>query len=406
MLLCPWVFYWLLRLKHALAEGRPALRPGLGLAAALTVMVAMHLLITLWLGLVLAVVLAVLLVGREWPKGLLPALSLCALLTLALASPYWVPALALRDAVAFQRGLWVGTPTSPAEFVALRPRLTGLLWSVLTLAGLWLGRKDRFVRGVGAALAVLLFFTLPISAPVWREIRLLQMTQHPGRVFSIAATLELLAIIACVGHLVRKARFGAGWRALAALLVLLAATVGFSARYRVRDPLDYARFRLEAARSFEDMTHNHELQPRESTIRGLAPRLRDGLPVAQAGEGTTLTIQPGRDDDIRLQAVVAVAPGTITLNQLAFPGWRLSLDDRPLPRCGGGQAACWHTDKNGRLRVLLPEAGRAELRAWFDGPAHGPLRHALAALGAVLGVAALGRLDRLVARLARPGVRR
>jgi hypothetical protein len=257
---------------------------------------------------------------------------------------------------------------------------------------------------VALALATLLLFTLPISAPLWRVTRFLQMTQHPGRVFSIFATLELLAIVVCVGWLTRRPRIGARWQALAALAVLLVATIGASSRYRVRDPLDYSRFRLEAARSFEDMTHNHELQPRGSKAQGLTPRVRAGIPVAQAGEGTTLTFHASRDDDIHVQAAVASAPGTITINQFAFPGWRVSLDDRILPRCGSEEAACWRTDENGRIRVLLPSPGRAKLRAWFDGPPLGLLRHALATLAAVLGIAALGRLDRLVVRPAH-GVR-
>jgi hypothetical protein len=396
MLLCPWVFFRLLRLKQALEQRRSATWPAFWLAVALAAMVTMHLLITLWLGVALGVVLAVLFIGRDWPRGLLPALAIAALLALALASPYWYPALTLRNAVSYQRGLWVGTPVAFAEFVALGPRMTGLLWTLLALAGLWLGRRDRWTQGVALAAAVLLFFMSPISAPLWRASRLLQITQHPGRVFSTFATLELLAIVVGVGRLTRLPGFTARRQALAALLVLLGIAATARDRYRIREGLDYARFRFEAARSFEDMTHNHELQPKGSGVAGLPPRVRDGIPVAQGSAGTDLTIRSGRDDDIRLEADVASAPGTITLNQLAFPGWRLTLDDRALPACGASPAACWQPDEHGRMRVLLPAAGRVALRAWFAGPSAGLVRQAAALATLGLGIAALRRLDRLV----------
>jgi hypothetical protein len=48
------------------------------------------------------------------------------------------------------------------------------------------------------------------------------------------------------------------------------------------------------------------------------------------------------------------------------------------------------------MRVLLPAAGRVTLRAWFDGPSAGLVRHTAALLTLGLGIAALRRLDRLV----------
>jgi hypothetical protein len=48
-------------------------------------------------------------------------------------------------------------------------RMTGLPWTVLALAGLWLGRKARLTQGVALAAAILLFFMLPS--------RLIRMTQ-------------------------------------------------------------------------------------------------------------------------------------------------------------------------------------------------------------------------------------
>jgi hypothetical protein len=398
MLVCPWAFFSLLRLKQALGEGRPATRPALLLALSLAAMVSMHLLLTLWLAGSIGLILAVLFLARDWPARFLPALLASGLLALALASPYWQPALALRDAVTFRRGLWVGAPLSYGELVALEPRMTGLVWTALAAAGLWLGRRQPLLRGVALASVVLLFFMLPASSALWHASRVLQVTQHPGRIFSIFATLQLIATAACVAHLRRQPWFGPRRQALAAfaLLAVLAATA--RERYQVRDRLEYARFRHEAARSFEDMTHNHELQPRGARVDGLEPRVLAGVPVAQAGEGATLSIQSRRDDDIRLQAAVAAAPAAITLNQLAFPGWRLTLDERPLPRCASGGSACWQPDEHGRMRILLPAAGTVSLRAWFDGPPAWLARGVAAALALVLGVAALRRLDRLSVR--------
>ncbi|MGH8630192.1 MAG: hypothetical protein ACREU7_05435, partial [Burkholderiales bacterium] len=251
---------------------------------------------------------------------------------------------------------------------------------------------------VALAAAILLLFMLPTSSAIWQASRLLQITQHPGRIFSIFATLELLAIIACVGHLTRQPRFTARRQAVAALLALLSAGASVHDRYRVRDRLDYSRFRFDAARSFEDMTHNHELQPKAARIEGLPQRVSAQVPIAQTGDGTRLTIQSQRDDDIFLQAAVVSAPASVTLNQFAFPGWRLTLDERRLPRCGESVTACWQPDEHGRIRILLPASGSVALHAWFDGPPDWLARTAAGLIALVLGIAALRRLDRLVVR--------
>jgi hypothetical protein len=400
MLLCPWAFFRLLRLKQALEEQRSATRPALLLAATLAAMVLTHSLMTLWLGIAFGLVLAALRLGRDWPRGFLPALLVSGAIALALTSPYWYPALALRDAASLERALWAGAPIKLREFFSLEPRCTALPCTILALAGFWLGRKQRLIQGAALAAAALVLIMLPFAAPLWQRARLLQMTQHPGRIFSVFATLELLAFIACVGALVRRPRFTPGLQAVAALLVLAASWWPVRDRYRVEERLDYARFRHERQRSFEDMTHNHEFQPRGSRIEGLLPRVQAGLPVAVAGEGATLTIQSQRDDDIVATATVAAAPATITVNQFAFPGWRLALNDRPLPSCRQSQAACWQRDEDGRMRIRLTEAGSVTLRAWFAGPPGGLARGATILLTLGLGVAWLRRLDRLRAATA------
>lgn len=395
MLLCPWAFLRLLRLKDALAQRRTLTPPALLLAVTLAAMVLTHSLITLWLGISFVLLLATLLLGRDCPPGFLPVLLISGAVGAALASPYWYPALALRDAASLERALWAGAPIQWSEFVSLRPRCTSLPCTVLALAGFWLGRRQRLVQGAAVAAFVLVLIMVPMASPLWQSTQLLKMTQHPGRIFSIFATLELMAFIACIGSLVRRPGVTPMLQAIAGLLALAAMWAPSRNNYRIQDRLDYPRFRLEAQRSFEDMTHNHEFQPKSAVLEGLPQRVSAEIPVAVPAEGTTLSIESPRGDDVRVRATVASAPGTVTINQFAFPGWQLSLDDKRLPSCRQSGAACWQRDEHGRMRVQLPATGSFALRAWFDGPFGDRSRAATIVIVCGLGLLLLRRWDRM-----------
>ena len=188
------------------------------------------------------------------------------------------------------------------ETVAGLGREIAPLSDLLALAGLWLGRRDRWTQGVALAAAVLLFFMSPISAPLWRASRLLQITQHPGRVFSTFATLELLAIVVCVGRLTRLPGFTARRQALAALLVLLGIAATARDRYRIREGLDYARFRFEAA----GLTHLLAVSGQNVAfvLAVAAPLLRRLHPSAPLGRRRAIYL-PVRHPGSRLAHVTA-----------------------------------------------------------------------------------------------------
>lgn len=148
--------------------------------------------------------------GRGVVEGLL-ALGLA----LAAGAVFWLPALAERGLIQFDRagGAWPFLPqnnflplthllalprvANPAWLNEWPPRGLGALPAALALAGVWLGwrrgKAQRWETAVlGLILAGTLFLITPLSRPLWLHIDLLAAFQFPWRFLSPAALAAAL----------------------------------------------------------------------------------------------------------------------------------------------------------------------------------------------------------------------
>ena len=150
---------------------------------------------------------------RRW---LLCAFAL--LLGLGLSAFYWLPALMERPWVQIERALTppdgdfhfhflslghLFSPPSPVNTGVMNPPPnTSLGWPHLTLALIALlglprfrTRKQRHLVALSAAIAaILIFMTLPYSAPLWERVPLLAYAQYPSRLLApLSLPISILA---------------------------------------------------------------------------------------------------------------------------------------------------------------------------------------------------------------------
>ncbi|MCC6157879.1 MAG: hypothetical protein IT350_07480 [Deltaproteobacteria bacterium] len=312
---------------------------------------------------------------------------------LSLSAFFWLPALALKDAVQSEKHLTTGFFSFTRHFVPaldlFRPhwgfgapggedgvgmsRQLGLVhWAVLAGA-LVAAIRVRTVRRDAAVFLVLaaigLAFTNRLTAPLWEHLPLIRFVQFPWRflmVATFAATVSLAIVFAAL-----RDGLGARWteaRRLGAIgVVIVAATILYfpyaSARYLLLDldTLSYKMFDAEGAASaageamgeprfatFDEFLSVPNV--RAANITGMASD--DFLPVAVTQKPARPAAAPWRvvdgDADLeggetgfcRYEARTTVRThATVALEVFWFPGWTVRVDGArtktaPLPETG------------------------------------------------------------------------
>ncbi|MCL4234395.1 MAG: hypothetical protein KJ042_07745 [Deltaproteobacteria bacterium] len=299
---------------------------------------------------------------------------------LALSAFFWLPALALKDAVQSEKHLTTGFFAFTRHFVPafdlVRPhwgfgapggedgvgmsRQLGLLhWAALAgaLVAAIRVRAMRRDAAVFLALAAIgLAFTNRITAPMWEHLPLIRFVQFPWRflmVATFASTVSLAIVFAAL-----RDHFGERWtdtRRLGAMgVVIVAATILYSpyasARYLLLD-LDTLSYRMFDAEGAASAAGEAVGEPRFATFDQFlsVPNVRaanitgmasdDFLPVAVTQKPARPAASPWRlvdgDADLdgretgfcRYEARVTVRThATVALEVFWFPGWTVRVD--------------------------------------------------------------------------------
>ena len=314
-----------------------------------------------------------------WQARAARRLAWCALALLAgvaLATYFWLPALAERGLVHSDRLLvppiftWYTNFITPGELLAapgaedpllVNPspiRAIGVVPALLCLpavaAALVRGRRRPAhaaqIIFFGAALAVYGLLALDASAPLWRLIAPMEIVQFPWRFLAPAAvcTAVLVGASAHVAESWLGAGKAAGWGASLKLAAPGLAAIGliffgnlswlyprycpWPAQARIADMVAY-----EQATATIGTTAKGEYLPRtagfvpaeadlaQALLRGEEPS-RLQLPE---GAGQVTSAAPPDPLDASFQVVIN-QPVSAVYRQFYYPGWRASLNGQPL----------------------------------------------------------------------------
>lgn len=336
--------------------------------------------------------------SAHWDLALLLRIGLAGIAAAALATPYWQPVIALRDAVQSQgafhgffaperhtlsvlqllhgrwgfRGSMADTTDDDMSFEL------GGLQLLVALGGVIVGRREPFVRGFWVALVLSLAVTTRSFGWFWRLPLLAQM-QFPWRMLAVTSGL-----LVGLGAGLRGLRvFSAGGRVSAVAVVAILAIVVLAAAGR-REMFDRRASVADAAAEIERGTHRaaHDLNP-YAVRNEFLPRTarapstpRGDRGYFEAPAGVRITPHAGRiAADVEVTREIE-----LTVNQLLFPGWRLTIAGVP------ASPADLTAGEDGRMHLRLRPGATVwqRVEAQYGGPPGIGLRWAGVLVGLLL----------------------
>jgi hypothetical protein len=267
---------------------------------------------------------------------------------------------------------WGYAPGTPGTEGAMSFQLGAvplILAAVATLASFRRPARERaLILAFALSTALVLFFMLPISAPLWEALPLASLVQFPWRLLALSAvTLALLS-----GFAPRPSKAGARITAPHAPILILAlvALLG-SAAYTVpkytpipasaESPLLSIEFEL----NYTDMRGMTAWTREMPDTSPLVEQYLSGQPLVTAevlAPGATLTMlhAGGASDEVRVTSPQGTA---LRFYTYYFPGWRVFIDGARLP-----DSALRAETPYGLITVDVPPGEHTVLLRWGDTP--------------------------------------
>ncbi len=383
MMLMPWPFFFLFAAKRQFTAGKARTKEYFLIAIALALLIAAHPLVT---GIFLPVfVIGAVSLMTSLPDGrktfiLLVLLAITG--ALALSAVYWLPFLQLKGAVAMGRGIEGGW--LPINHVVYPSQLFSRFWGfkgsvpgphdgmsfqlgaphfILAVVGAWLMSDKVFFRMIFLAYGVLTLMMTSWASFIWKGNTLLDLLQFPWRILSVIA---LIQVFCCCGW--QKLGLSAGRKAIVLSLILFSMLL-----YYLPVFVPYHRG-LSPARALV-MLKNERGQDLSSfktyDIAEFTPLSAEALrDHPRNAEPLMYLLDANRDIPIAAEgkfqirgAISVINRSKLVINQLYFPGWRVSINGREVD----DKVLKASTQPDGRMSVeLLP--GIQEVRAWYGGP--------------------------------------
>lgn len=263
-----------------------------------------------------------------------------------------------------------------------------ILATVATVRALWRPNRERgLALFLAGATLLLLFFMLPVSAPVWQLLPLAALIQFPWRLLSLTSiTLALLSALALPPP-VRSDGFSRSQQPLSRhrstattpshrpldaqilILALVAVLGSFPYTLPQTTPIpDYAEgplLTLEFEQQYSDMVGMTAWTEQQPATSPLVDQYLAGTPLvtaeALAPGATVEMIRAGGASD---ELWVRSAQGTpLRFYTYYFPGWRVTIDGQRLP-----DEALRPETVYGLLTVDVPPGEHHVLLRWGDTP--------------------------------------
>jgi hypothetical protein len=362
LLLCPWPLYTLMRIRQCLASGRP---PALPIAAAgllLATIEYTHPFVAVFA----FAVYAIFAVAAWWPKhrrATRPLELLLALLPLALGASlscfHWLVVIQFKHLVNYENatsGVFDAKlhTVYMSQFLSRRwhyggslPGIDpndmslqlGLPHFILSLAGLWFGRKSRLVvvAAIVYAGSILIMSTLAVWA--WEHVSALRYLQFPWRLLGVVALMQAMLIAGLgMGLPAETGSRRRTWGLRGLLAVMLLATLLWHANMFTVNPSQHVldelvlSYRNTGLQDFHVLEPAFEWIPKTVTQPIDLPRGRKAMAMVEMNppDAGTLREMPESTPYDFSYWIECRQPARMIVNQLYFPGWEVLVDGMPV----------------------------------------------------------------------------
>lgn len=301
-----------------------------------------------------------------------------------IASPYWLPVMLLKDSVVNQAA-FQGYFRFDNHFVCwwqfISPKWgygdsslgcsdgmsfqLGLPHAVLSLAGGMIAiKQSRHVRMIGVFYLLLIFMMTRASTGVWEQLPILQKMQFPWRLLSVTSVCQLVLICqlcSWLNSLTVVAR-----RSLIACFVFSFVLWYWPAFFPSpgiiqRADLEITTHRKKWLNTMNTYAGTNEFLPLTATEILDAPPVGDN-PIVESVPACRIDPLPGHSRHSIHVQLNASRPTTLILNQLYFPGWRVTIDGNSIPI----NELSLTTD--GRMQFPIHETGLHVIHASYTSP--------------------------------------
>ncbi len=334
------------------------------------------------------------------------------MLAVTLSSPYWYPALSLREFI----NIDMITASKADQWFSSAPSLTGFIfwhWThwddsmpyqpIVTLEACMYGlllmavyylRSVKWIMPSVILYELAMVLLLPASQVAWNNVPLLQALELPQRLQYLTHLIEYLVFSLATSHLFFTHPHKMIVYPTLVLMLALCVLVyhPFSENHILSNlpdikEIDYADARQKlSSEQFLTFQTSGEFTPKTAHMESLPNRYQTHLPAFSLASmdmhGITLSnLREGTVNEANVSVdSTAQLPVRVQLNQLYFPGWSMKVkSSQP-----DSLAVTYERTAQGLMSVLISKPGTYNITAYYSGPAHWQIRNLMAALGAII----------------------
>jgi hypothetical protein len=397
MLLCPWPFYFLLRLKDKIVK-KEKIGPSIALLGISTsAIIFCHPAVTLFFMPTFCLIAVYLLFSINKKKRVKYLLGFAAgvFLGLTISSPYWVTAFSMKRYSHHERAT---TAYFSAEKHVVHFRQfflrkwgfgesgknkddmsfqLGLIHFIISLAGFILMRQNRFIQACFGCYILLILSMTPLSSLLWEYIPIIRYAQFPWRILSVTATLQCV----CATGLIKMADKNPKRNLIQTCVFagIIACCIIWNKEQFA--PMTFSNKTAEAliekhrevrSKRFYVYQVSNEMMPK--TARMPIPKPRENTPLIQVSSSNcSIEKQPDCTPDFIHFEISATKPMKVLINQLYFPGQQIILNGIPFTR----EQKEKYITQDGRTFIDIPAGENQELTVFYEGPPGWKIRNIL-----------------------------
>ena len=301
--------------------------------------------------------------------------------SIVLSSPYWFPVMSLKTYVSPERALndyyvWEYHFVYLSQFFSNKWAFgeslkgisgdgisfqLGLFHFTAAIAGIIIGRKNKFILANGVLYLFLIFLMTDYSSFLWRWIPILKYVQFPWRILSITALIQIICLCGISSLKIKPKVFKTIIVLFFVASLFFHIDQFFCEKWNAEHSELLDQEEVTMRNSYHPLCSNNELLPKTVTQKPPPPRTDDWDMVEVPDY---VQIQKNRKSEYIIDCLLlADKNADVIINQVYLPGWKLYLNGTEIEN----SEVEGNLEKDGRMKLMITK-GENQVSAYYDGP--------------------------------------